>query len=145
GTLTDDALLPAKSDRPLAATLTMTHRRRRFSALAWMNLASGEFRVCECEPERLDTEVNRIHPAELVVMDEAEVQAPEGVTISDVPSWHFDLDNAQSTLLEHFAIDSLAGFGLADMPVAIRAAGALLRYARDTQVGNLPHILNIVV
>ena len=145
GTLTDDALLPAKSDRPLAATLTAMHRRRRISALAWMNLASGEFRVCECDPDRLDTEINRINPAELVVMEDVESGVPDGMTLSDVPGWHFEYDNAHRQLLDHFNMDSLAGFGLDGMPMAIRAAGALLRYAQHTQVGKLPHILNIVV
>src|SRR3546814_18771785 len=37
-----------------------------FRSLAWMNLASGEFRVTECTPEMLETELHRVEPAELL-------------------------------------------------------------------------------
>src|SRR5699024_1798580 len=43
GTLTDDALLPSKDDRLIAAMLSVRIRRQHRTGLAWMNLANGEF------------------------------------------------------------------------------------------------------
>ena len=147
GTLTDEALLPSKSDRPLAAALTIRRRGRQLSALAWMNVASGEFCVCQCDPQMLATELDRIDPAELILAEEAE--PIEGLSadlaVSPVPTWHFDADNSHQLLCEHFGVDTLAGFDLDTLPVAIRAAGALLRYALDTQVGRLPHVQSVRV
>jgi len=57
-----------------------------------------------------------------------------------VPDWHFESDGARAQLLAHFGTDSLAGFDVEDMPTALCAAGALLRYAARTQSQALSHI-----
>src|SRR5690554_6001156 len=56
GTLTDDALLPAKSDRQIAAVWTARVNRAECAGIAWMNLANGDFCVTECTPDMLDSE-----------------------------------------------------------------------------------------
>jgi len=145
GTLTDEALLPAKSDRLIAAIWTARHKRAERAGLAWMNLANGEFSVTECEPDMLETELHRVAPAELVCPEGQRRHPGDGVAISTVPDWHFDADNAQDALREHFAVDSLASFDLADLPVATCAAGALLRYVGHTQAQTLSHIQSIRV
>src|SRR5690625_7739217 len=45
--------------------------------------------------------------------------------------------------MDHFSIDSLASFGNQDLPLAICAAGALLRYVVETQSNELAHIQHI--
>ncbi len=57
--------------------------------------------------------------------------------------WHFDLDSATRALTEQFRTRDLAGYGCADKPLAIAAAGALLAYVRETQKSALPHLLSI--
>ena len=57
--------------------------------------------------------------------------------------WHFDIDSAPRALTEQFRTRDLAGFGCADKPLAIAAAGALLAYVRETQKSALPHLLSI--
>jgi len=47
-------------------------------------------------------------------------------------------------LLEHFKVKTLDGYGLAKKDEAIRAAGACLRYARDTQRAAAEHITDLV-
>src|SRR5690606_37206434 len=64
GTLTDDALLPSKADRMIAAVWVPPRGRNIRCGLAWMNVANGEFRVTECAPDMLETELHRISPAE---------------------------------------------------------------------------------
>ncbi|MDS1142434.1 DNA mismatch repair protein MutS [Pusillimonas sp. SM2304] len=143
GTLTDEALLPAKADRMIAAVYTARANRTERSGLAWMNLANGEFRVSECAPDMLDTELHRIGPAELVCAESARPAAGNGIAVTALPDWHFEIDGARDVLHRHFAVDSLAGFGLADLPVASCAAGALLRYVSRTQTQSLSHIQSI--
>lgn len=48
-------------------------------------------------------------------------------------------------MLDHFDLDSLASFGLDDLPAATAAAGALLRYVGSTQSQSLVHITAIRV
>src|SRR5690606_24782295 len=60
--------------------------------------------------------------------------------LAGVPTWHFEASSAQAQLTEHFGTDNLAGFDVQDMPAAICAAGALLRYVSRTQSESLAHI-----
>ena len=57
--------------------------------------------------------------------------------------WHWKLDRAAETLLKHFAVQSLDGFGLADQRAAVQAAGALLAYLADTQRSALAQIATL--
>lgn len=143
GTLTDEALLPAKADRSIAAVWKARANRSERCGLAWMNLANGEFRVSECTPDMLDTELHRIAPAELVCAESARLQGSNGFAVSAIPDWHFESDGARDVLQRHFQVDSLAGFGLLDYPTGVCAAGALLRYVSQTQSQSLSHVQNI--
>lgn len=143
GTLTDDALLPAKADRMIAAVWTARVNRTERVGLAWMNLANGEFRVTECTLDALDSELHRIAPAELVCAESKRNLGAAGIALSPVPDWHFEADSARGVLQKHFRVDSLASFDLTDLPVAVCAAGALLRYVGHTQTQALSHVQSI--
>jgi DNA mismatch repair protein MutS len=144
GTLTDDALLPAKADRTIAAWVAARAHGRDVIGLAWMNLANGDFRACESTPDLLDTELGRISPAELVCAEQS--QAPDvTAAISRVPDWHFEESGARDTLLQHFGVDDVGAFGLGPLPQAMRAAGALLRYVGTTQAQALSHVHTLSV
>jgi len=157
GTLTDEALLPMKSDRLIAAVWQShagTNRRSSKSrstqprtGLAWMNLANGQFQVSECSADMLGAELHRLALAELVHAQTQPAPNAEGldVMISSLPDWHFELDAASRLLREHFNIDSLASFGMQDMPAATAAAGALLHYVGQTQRQTLSHVQTIQV
>jgi len=145
GTLTEEALLPPKADRMIAACWRMRAQRRDRVGLAWMNLANGEFMACECTPKALDSELHRIAPAELVCAENQRMQPMNGAALSALPDWQFEADSARQTLQQHFGVDSLAGFGLQDLPAAVGAAGALLYYVRRTQNQTLPHVQSIRV
>ncbi|MDN3986799.1 DNA mismatch repair protein MutS [Zwartia sp. IMCC34845] len=157
GTLTDEALLPAKADRCVAAvfvssrggkhsgmgSLTSATGKTARAGLAWLNLASGEFKITECAPEALDSELHRIEPAEVIFSEDAAIDLTLNCATARVPPWHFEAEQAQAQLLAHFKIQSLAGFDVDDLPTAICAAGALLRYAARTQSQGLAHIQSL--
>ena len=139
GTLTDAALLDDKRD---ALLMALSGTRQQFG-LAWLNLASGDFRVSEIAPEKLAATIERIRPAEIIVAEGLELPfAPElgPITITRQPDWHFDSEAAARELCAHFKTASLSGFGADGLRPAIAAAGALLRYAQATQTRALPHV-----
>jgi DNA mismatch repair protein MutS len=140
GTLTDESLLPARADRAVAAIHIGGTARAPRGGLAWLNLASGEFRVTECALAQLESELHRVAPAELVSADRDKTPLAFDGARSRVPDWHFERDGARAYLLAHFGTDTLAGFDIEDMPVGICAAGALLRYAIRTQSETLSHV-----
>ena len=65
GTLTDAALLDEKRDNLLLARAWS----KTTLGLAWLTLASGDFRVLETAPAQLASELKRLQPAEILVAD----------------------------------------------------------------------------
>jgi len=53
---------------------------------------------------------------------------------------YFAEDDARHRLLAHFEVTSLEGFGCSHLPLAIRAAGAVLAYLQETQRGLLSQL-----
>lgn len=62
------------------------------------------------------------------------------ISIKQRAPWHFDSSSAERALCDQFATKDLTGFGCADLPLAISAAGCLLAYVKETQRSALPHI-----
>ncbi|WP_228273660.1 DNA mismatch repair protein MutS [Rhodocyclus tenuis] len=141
GTLTDAALLDEKRDTLLLALCV----ERKHAGLAWLNLASGEFRVSEVGIEQLPATLERIRAAEIVLPEGLTAPVAEGTALTRRPDWHFDAAAATRELCAHFGTTSLAGFGADGLKPALGAAGALLRYAQATQARALPHLRALVV
>ncbi|HME39941.1 MAG TPA: DNA mismatch repair protein MutS [Steroidobacteraceae bacterium] len=145
GTLTDEALLEDKRDNLLAS---VCGKDGRFG-LAWLDLSAGRFSVMELAGlAALEAEIERLRPAELLAPDGAHPAPALPGGPKDRPwrlraPWHFDTESATRALTEQFRTRDLAGFGCADKPLAIAAAGALLAYVRETQKSALPHLLSI--
>jgi DNA mismatch repair protein MutS len=144
GTLTDEALLEERRDNLLASVFGSNGR----FGLAWLDLSAGRFSLMEVGGvAALEAEIERLRPAELLAPDGAQpVLASWG--LKDRPwrlraPWHFDAESATRALTEQFRTRDLAGFGCADKPLGIAAAGALLAYVRETQKSALPHLLSI--
>ena len=139
GTVTEDALLEERRDTLLAA---LCRDGERFG-LAWLELSSGRFAVLEAAGlEAQVAELERLRPAELLVAEgvAAGPLAAACGSVRERPIWHFDLGSANDVLCTQFGTRDLDGFGCADRPLAVRAAGCLLHYARETQRASLPHL-----
>jgi DNA mismatch repair protein MutS len=138
GTLTDEALLDERRDNLLASV----HGRDGRFGLAWLDLSAGRFVVMEVDDtQALDAELERLRPAELLVPEAAPAPvAWRARSWRPRPPWHFELESATRALTEQFHTRDLAGFGCADKPLAVAAAGALLAYVRETQKAALPHL-----
>jgi DNA mismatch repair protein MutS len=141
GTLTDSALLEEKRDSLLLAV----HERQGRLGLAWMNLASGQFFVCETSAENLPAELERLQPSEILHAESTRLQANNPAAMKTLPDWHFDLETSRRALCQQFATLDLAGFGCNDFSVGLEAAGALLGYAKLTQGQAISHIRNVQV
>ncbi|WP_423196650.1 DNA mismatch repair protein MutS [Cupriavidus sp. H19C3] len=145
GTLTDAALLPDKADTFLMAVHQQTTRRGiSKTGLAWLNLASGELRLMECEAAQLARELERIRPAELLHADGIDLPTL-ACARTRLPEWHFDQDAGTRRLREQIGVASLEPFGCAGLGAALGAAGALLNYAATTQGQSLRHVQGVTV
>ena len=59
-------------------------------------------------------------------------RAVAGRNVTPFDPWRFELATAQETLCRLFGVNSLAGFGCDRLPLATRAAGALVAYVEQT-------------
>ena len=63
--------------------------------------------------------------------------------VTPYPARAFREDTARTCLLDHFAVASLEGFGCQHLPLAVRAAGAVVAYLRETQRGALAQLTTL--
>jgi DNA mismatch repair protein MutS len=66
-----------------------------------------------------------------------------GATLTPIDDWLWQADSCAAQLCEQFGALSLDGYGLEGKAEAVRAAGACLRYAQETQRAAAAHISDI--
>jgi len=65
-------------------------------------------------------------------------------TLTPLDDWQWQKDDCATLLLDHFKVRTLDGYGLSRKEEAIRAAGACLHYARETQRAAANHVTDLV-
>ncbi len=147
GTVSDEALLDARQDNCLLA-ISRDDGSDPTYGIAYTNLSSGRFVLSEVQglPSLLG-EIERIKPAEILIPDSGPEleQSLKQKAVRKRPVWEFEQDNALRLLSEHFGTRDLSAFGCEHLNIALRGAGCLLQYARETQKTELPHIQGIQV
>ncbi len=144
GTVTDEALLQERQDNLLAAIW----QDNQGFGYATLDITSGRFRVSEMSDEdSIAAELQRTRPAELLYPETFEhmalIERCHGLRRR--PMWEFELDTARQQLNLQFGTRDLIGFGVEKATLALRAAGCLLQYVKDTQRTTLPHIRSITM
>ncbi|TWU60799.1 DNA mismatch repair protein MutS [Rubripirellula tenax] len=153
GTLTDDGLLDPREANYVAAVCL--HRDKKKSkdgtppqvGIAWAELSSGRFEAGTFPQSRIEDELARIGPAEVIYREDDVHFSPDtsaSWSWTARPAWSFAEDAAKETLCKQFSVQSLEGFGFeADDTAAVRAAGAVLTYLQETQRRDLDHFQSI--
>ncbi|WP_251359962.1 DNA mismatch repair protein MutS [Kangiella sp. TOML190] len=138
GTLYDENLLDAQSDQ----LLTAIYKKYEQYGLACIDMASGRFWLSEFDNQSdFQAELFRLKPAEIVVSDTQQTLVSQlNTSIKWQPDFAFDYEQNLANLLKHFQVANLDSFGCEDLNIAICAAGAVLEYAKKTQLNQLPHI-----
>ena len=141
GTAMDANLVRSRENNYLAAVGKSGAR----SAVAHVDVSTGEFRVTEVEAAEVAGVIEQLgarevlFPGELPLLNGEDRGGPRFVR-TEVEDWVFTSDYAGRTLREHFKLLSLDGCGLANRPAAVGAAGAILHYLRETQRAALDHL-----
>ena len=148
GTVFEDDLLERGASNYLLGLAPQGDR----CGLAWLDVSTGAFTVAEVPVARVADEVARLEPAEIVVpeslLEDGErrwlkaqgLTRAGGAALVRGAEWTFQAGNALATLREQLRVQTLAGYGLADDALAVRAAGGVLAYVRETQRGALPAV-----
>src|SRR5580692_4200827 len=141
GTAMDANLVRPRENNFLAAVARINGR----SGLAHVDVSTGEFRVTELDPSEVAGAIEHLGAREVLFPGDlpllaAEDRAGPRFVRTEVEEWVFTPDYADRSLRDHFKLLTLDGCGLANRPAAVGAAGAILRYLRETQRASLDHI-----
>src|SRR6266481_660174 len=85
----------------------------------------------------------RVSPAELLISSEQKEQIGEIDHALEYDSYAFLPEQAVFTLCEHFRVKSLDGFGCAQMPQAVAAAGAIVHYLKHQLRRKIDHLSSL--
>ena len=156
GVTTDEQILDEKNNTFVCALSVDQKGKKILSAgLSFLDISTGNFLISELplSDNNLDPvidEITRMQPAELLMATDEQEQFSEltdtlttllgGLCITPRQDNCFEYDNALTTLIEHFQVSNLAGFGCQDMQAGICAAGSLLAYIQETQKTDLSFI-----
>ena len=147
GTIVDNAMLSPECNNYLTS---LAPGKGGAWALASLDISTGEFRVCRiAEADKLTAELNRLGARECVVSYRLDAQfnteggRPEPrakLLWTPLENDCFDFPVAEELLKRHFGVATLDGFGFRDLPEAVSAAGAVLRYATENLRQDASHI-----
>ena len=141
GTLLEPQLLKERQPNYLMALI----EERNMWGVATIDISTGEFRVTEVEAGHIKDEVQKFQPSEIVI-PQSMTNIPnflKSYNLTATDDINFDSELANTELSRHFNVQSVDGFGLTDMPLAIRAAGAALHYVKETKKHTLDYISSI--
>ena len=149
GTVLEEGMLTARRNNWLCAVVCADDGVPDGSAARWglaiADVSTGEFRVTERQgSDALHQELLQVEAAEVLWPAPEAARSPEAtpawcpdaLRLTPLPRTPFASEEARRTLLQRFRLASLAGLGLTEMPLGLRAAGGLLRYLDDTQPGS---------
>ncbi len=121
GTVVEDAYLEPSRPNYLVAAWT----KGLESGLAACEVSTGELLLCQLPKERLQAELQRLAPAELL-------------TTPDIEEYRFDPVRGRQRLKDMLGIAYAASVGAEGSPLAVGAAGVVLDYLRQNQTRIVP-------
>ncbi|HEY5730661.1 MAG TPA: DNA mismatch repair protein MutS [Anaerolineales bacterium] len=133
GTVTEPGLLPGDSNNYLVSIVL----NDKIASVSYADITTGEFAVTELPIEAVRAELTRLHPAELLIPDNQTLDDGFNRHKTAYPAWKFEPGKCEEVLLNHFSASTLEGFGLKGRILAIRSAGAILQYLKETQPDSL--------
>jgi DNA mismatch repair protein MutS len=121
GTVVEEAYLDASRPNYLVAAWT----KGLESGLAACEVSTGELLLCQLPKDRLQSELERLAPAEVL-------------TPPEIEEYRFDPVRGQQRLKDLLGIVFPAAVGAADAPLAVGAAGVILDYLKQNQTRVVP-------
>ncbi|WP_181871975.1 DNA mismatch repair protein MutS [Bergeyella zoohelcum] len=141
GVTFNDQVLNSKKNNFL---LSVHHEKGKYG-IAMVDVSTGEFMVSEGTPEHLLHIVSTFEPSE--ILHQRSTQLPYALqhkNLFKLEDWAFQFSFGYEKFTQHFKTNSLKGFGIEQMPLAITASGAIFAYlVEDTHHSLLSHITQV--
>jgi DNA mismatch repair protein MutS len=140
GVAVNDHILQQKSNNYLASL----YFEKNTTGIALIDISTGEFLTAQGNSDYIDKLLQSYSPSEVIFPKSRQREFKE--TYGDrfytyaLDDWPYTGDYAQETLLKHFGVKSLKGFGIDKLAFGIVASGVALHYLNETEHRNLQHI-----
>jgi DNA mismatch repair protein MutS len=140
GTVIEPGLLESKQNNYLLSVVT----DETTAGIAYVDITTSQFATTQLPINHVSTEMERLKPSEVIVAQD-QVLPDIGLNLNPtkVDSYYFQSEAARQALMEHFGVTTLKGFGCAHLPLAIKAAGAIIYYLEETQKGALSQLTQL--
>ncbi|QQL50812.1 DNA mismatch repair protein MutS [Mucilaginibacter ginkgonis] len=140
GVATNDNILQQKRNNYLASI----YFEKNSAGVAFLDISTGEFITAQGNLEYVDKLLQSFAPSEVIYpkgkkQDFKDTFGDRFYTFT-LDDWPYSGDYAYETLLKHFGVQSLKGFGIERLNLGIVAAGVALHYLNETEHRNLQHI-----
>jgi DNA mismatch repair protein MutS len=139
----NDNIVQQKSNNYLASV----YFEKSTVGISFLDISTGEFLVAQGSVNYIDKLLQGFKPTEVIMPRKQSKEFLEQFGSSYytyfLDEWPYSGDYANETLLKHFEVNSLKGFGIDRMTVGIVSAGVALHYLNETEHRNLQHISNI--
>jgi len=140
GTVSELNLLDAKRANYLGAV----YAQNGVYGFAYADLTTGEFRLSQTSTRQaLLDELARVSPSEMLASDTQIQDVKDLPGVLPYDGYAFLPEQATFTLCEHFKTKSLDGFGCAEMPAAVGAAGAIIHYLKHQLRRKIDHLTSL--
>ncbi len=139
----NEALLDSAKNNWLCAL----YFEKDLSGAAFLDISTGAFRIAQGSLDFVDLLLADFAPKEILLQkgfeDGFRARFADKAYITPMDSWAFVYHTAYKKLLRQFETDSLKGFGVEEMPLAITAAGAAMAYLDITEHKDISHIRSV--
>ncbi len=120
---------------------------KQLAGISFLDISTGEFLVAQGNFEYIDKLIQSLQPKEVLFERSQRQRFQElfgtKLYIYGIEDWAFNEESAKDRLLKQFQTQSLKGFGVQKLPLAVQAAGAILHYLDLTQHNQTAHISSL--
>lgn len=144
GVVVGGTILDRKENNFLAA---VHFGKQQQCGVAFLDISTGEFIAAEGNTDYVDKLLANFSPKEVLIERSHRNRFNDTFSTRfltfDLDDWIFTDEAARDRLLRHFETQTLKGFGVDDMTLAVIAAGATLHYLDITQHTQVKHITTL--
>ncbi len=139
----NEKVLEHKSNNFLASI----HIDKERAGVSFLDVSTGEFLVAEGELSYIEKLIQGFKPNE-ILFEKNKRQSllnliGDRFYIFGLDDWAFTLDFGYEALIKQFGTNSLKGFGIEHLTLAIMSCGAILHYLGETKHDKLQHITSV--
>jgi len=143
GVAYNEQLLSHKENNYLAAV----HFDKDKAGVAFLDISTGSFRVASGSLSYIELLLASFAPKEILMQKGYqkgfEERFGKDLYISSMDEWAFVFDSAREKLQNQLKVNTLKGFGIDHLPLAVTAAGAILFYLELTRHDSLGHLCSV--